>query len=87
MAWAALREAREKSRAITVLIEHLLKEHDALSKKEIAAYSEKLLTDSDEAIEAIIEEYRHLIECMKGHRKTLASKARFLTRHHTRAGD
>lgn len=79
--WHDLFRAKENARNISDEISRLLKEHNSLVKKEIAAQSEKLAEEVSEALAIIEEEYRDLIKNIASHRKTLASKSRFLRRH------
>ena len=79
--WHDLFKAKENARHISDEISHLLKEHNSLVKKEIAAQSEKLAEEVSESLKLIEEECRDLVKNMESHRKTLLSKSRFLKRH------
>ena len=79
--WHELFKAKENARHISDEISHLLKEHNGLMKKEIAAQSEKLTEEVDQSLAIIEEECRELKKNMESHRKTLLSKSRFLKRH------
>ena len=80
-AWHDLYNAKKNAQSIADEISRLLKEHNGLVKKEIAAQSEKLAEEVGESIKLIEEEYEGLIKKMESHRKTLLSKSRFLKRH------
>ena len=80
-AWHDLYNAKKNAQRIADEISRLLKEHNGLMKKEIAAQSEKLAEEVSESIKLIEEECSELIKNMESHRKTLLSKSRFLRRH------
>lgn len=79
--WLELSEAKKNSVNISREIEKLFKEQNSLLKKEIASHKEKLLTETDEAVSLIEEEYRELIKNLRNHRKALEAKSNFLRRH------
>lgn len=80
-AWHDLYKAKENAQSIADEISRLLKEHNGLMKKEIAAQSEKLAEEAGESITIIREEYKELLKNMESHRKMVLSKSRFLKRH------
>lgn len=84
MPWPELYDAKKKSAETSNIIEKLLKEHNSLSKKEIAQHKDKLLADIDESIAAIDGLHKEMLAEMKNHRKQLEAKSEFLKRHNSR---
>ena len=82
--WAELQEARDRANEISKKIERLLKEQSSLMKNEIPKYSDKLLTDIDDSLVEIENEYKEMIKNIENHRKTIKAKTRFLRRHNSR---
>ena len=79
--WPELSEAKKNSRSIVNEIEKLFKEQNSVMKKEISSHKEKLITEIDDSISVIEEEYKKLINNLKCHRKALEAKSKFLRRH------
>lgn len=82
--WPELVRTKENVQNISLEIERLLKNHNALYKKEIANHKEQLLADTQDAMAIIEEEIRHLKSNMTDHRKRLEARAVFLKRHNKR---
>ena len=84
MRWPELYEAKKQSAAIANEVERLLREHNALYKRELAAQHEWLLNQTEESVAAVEEAWDALRTSMDGHRAKLIAKAKFLQRHHSR---
>jgi len=84
MPWPELYEAKKKANEISVEIEKLLKEHNGLLKKEIAKHSEKLLSETNDAIDIVKERIKELQKNLENHKKQLLTKSSFLKRHNSR---
>lgn len=81
--WHDLYKARANSQKISDEIARIIKEHNGLTKKEIAQQSEKLAEELEESLTVIEEEYEELLKSIADHKKALAAKARFLKRHNS----
>lgn len=82
--WPELLKTKKNIQNISLEVDRLLKNHNALYKKELADHKEQLVTDTREAVEIINEEIRQLKRNMENHRKQLEAKANFLKRHNKR---
>jgi len=80
--WPELKKAKQNAREISNETERLLKEHNTLSKNEISSHSEKLLVETEDAINIIKEQSNELRQNMESHKKQLISKIRFFKRHY-----
>lgn len=80
--WPALHEARENTKKILNEIEKLLKNHNSLTKKEIAKQKEMLIDEFNESIKIINEQINELKRNLKKHRKYLEAKSDFMRRHY-----
>ena len=79
--WHDLYKARENSQKIADEISIIIREHNGLTKKEIAMQSEKLAAELQEAQAAIAENYKELNRSLSKHGKALKARSRFLKRH------
>ena len=82
--WPELAKTKKNMQNISQEIERLLKNHNALYKKEIANHKEQLLADTQEAIEIIEDEIKQLRKSLEDHRNRLEARAVFLRRHNKR---
>lgn len=80
--WPALLEAKERSMKIRQRIDALLKNHNGLSKAEIAKHNSLLIEETDAAIEEIEAEMKAVSDLLYDHKKYLSSKKKFLKRHY-----
>jgi ElaB/YqjD/DUF883 family membrane-anchored ribosome-binding protein len=80
--WPSLHEAKENIKTILDEIEKLLKNHNSLTKKELAKQKELLLEEFDETMKIIDEQINELKKNLKNHRKYLEAKSVFLKRHY-----
>lgn len=79
--WHDLYKAKEHLQRISNEISRIIKEHNGLTKKEIAVQSEKLAQQVTDSLAVIEQEYNEMTKNIVAHRKALASKSRFLKRH------
>lgn len=79
--WHDLYKAKEHSQRISDEISRIIKEHNGLTKKEIAVQSEKLAEELKEAQAVIEESYKELNRNLSDHGKALSARSRFLRRH------
>ncbi len=84
MSWPELLKARKNAGEIQDEVERLLREHRALSKKEISKQRDTMMAEIDAAISRIDEAAGELKENMRSHRKYVEAKQRFLKRHYKR---
>jgi peptidoglycan hydrolase CwlO-like protein len=82
--WPALQEARDNAKEIEKEIEKLLKNHNSLSKKEIAKQKELLLEEFAESLATINEQIKELKTNLEKHKKYLEAKSVFMQRHYKR---
>ncbi len=81
LSWSELRKAKDTARQISLALENLTKEHNTLTKKEIAMHSGKLSEATSDTLAAIEESCTEMLESLRLHKKQLEAKSRFLKRH------
>lgn len=82
--WPEILKAKRNADKISIEIEKLMKNHNALTKKEIASHRDQLVSGTQESILLIEAEIVQLRNSMKSHRKQLEARAAFLKRHNKR---
>lgn len=81
LSWPGLRKAKNMAREISLTLENLEKEHNSLTKKEIALHSGNLSETTSDALTAIEVSCAEMLENLKSHKSQLEAKSRFLKRH------
>lgn len=84
MAWPELKKAKRNSEEINREIRQLLKNNNALSKKEIVKHPDTIAAQLDDSIATINSASKEMIENLKNHRKYVITKAKFVQRHYKR---
>lgn len=84
MPWPELLKARKNAGEIEAEIERLLREHRALSKKEVSRQKDTILAEVDAAMGRIDEGLAELRRNLRSHRTYVEAKQRFLRRHYKR---
>ncbi len=84
MSWPELLKAKENLQELSREIDKLLKNHNSLTKKELARQRDTLLAEFDASLDVIKEQIDEFILNMENHRKYIISKSRFMNRHYKR---
>ena len=84
MAWPELLKARDNLKNIERQIDLLMKNHNSLTKRELARQNEFLLANFDESLKMIKAELKEFDLNMRNHRNHIESKSRFMKRHYRR---
>lgn len=84
MVWPELRKAKDNVDNIYMEINRLIKNSNALTRKELANNADTIISQLDQTIEAVENESTELLHNLNNHRKYLAAKRRFVRRHYKR---
>ena len=82
--WPELLKAKDAAESISNDIDALLKNHRALTKREIATQKDTLIAHTDDTIARIDEKIADLKGALNAHRKYVESKSLFVRRHYSR---
>jgi predicted nucleic acid-binding Zn-ribbon protein len=82
--WPELLKAKENINEIEKQIDQLLKNHNSLTKKEIAEHNDTMIAEFEASLEAINDQLNEFAMHMKNHHKYLHSKSSFIKRHYSR---
>jgi len=84
MAWPELLKAKKNILEISRELDNLLKNHNSLTKKELAKQNDTILSVTDDLLNAIDGQIDEFITHIKNHRKYIESRSRFVRRHYSR---
>ena len=82
--WPELLKAKTNLKNIEAQIDLLLRNHNSLTKKELAKQQDILLADVDASLQIIREELSEFAFNLRNHRNYIESKSRFVRRHYKR---
>jgi len=82
MAWPALLKARDNTKEIEKEISRMIKNHNSLTKKEMAKNSDTIAAAAEGSMAIIKEQMAELKSNLDDHRSYLESKKRFVRRHY-----
>jgi len=84
MPWPALLKAKKNLQTLSQEVDKLLKNHNSLTKKELAKQQDILLAEFDLSFDTINDQISEFLANIKNHRKYISSKSRFVNRHYKR---
>lgn len=82
MTWPELKKAKRNAEEISIEIRNMLKNNNALTKKEIVKHPDTLAIHLDNSIGMINEASKEMIKNLKNHRKYVMNKSKFMKRHY-----
>jgi hypothetical protein len=84
MFWPELLKAKKNLHEIEDELDRLLRNHNSLTKKEIAKQHDTLLAEFDSSFLMINGKLDEFMDNIENHKKYIKAKSRFINRHYKR---